>query len=77
MPEYWKAKKLWLKTEESEEYFEDSRSSWGYDFEVREMNKLLSEGKAESSIVTYKKSIELMEILDDVRGKIGLRYPFE
>ncbi len=77
MPEYWKAEKIWLKTEDKEEYFEDSRTSWGYDFEIREVNKLLKGGKTESSIITFEKSIELMEILDEVRDKIGLKYPFE
>lgn len=77
MPEYWKAQKIWLKSDEGEEFFEDSRSSWGYDFEVREVNRLIKENRTESSVITYRKSIELMEILDDVREKIGLRYPFE
>ncbi len=77
IPEYWKAEQVWLKTEEKEEYFEDNRSSWGYDFEVREVNRLIKEGKTESPIVSYQKSIELMEILDETRDKIGLKYPFE
>ncbi len=74
MPEYWKAEKIWLKAEGKEDYFEDPRTSTGYDFEVREVNRLIKEGKTESSIITYKKSIELMEILDEVREKIGLKY---
>lgn len=77
MPEYWKAEKIWLKTEDKEEYFEDTRTTSGYDFEAREVNRLIKEGKKESSIITYEKSIELMEILDEVRERIGLRYPFE
>ena len=77
MPEYWKAQKILLKSEEKEEYFEDSRTSWGYEFEAREVNTLIRDGKKESSVVSYKKSIELMEILDEVRERIGLRYPFE
>ena len=66
-----------VKTEDKEEYFEDPRTSWGYDYEIREVNRLIREGKTESSIITYKKSIELMEVLDEVRDKIGLKYPFE
>jgi dihydrodiol dehydrogenase / D-xylose 1-dehydrogenase (NADP) len=77
MPEYWKAHKIYLRSDQGEEFFEDDRESWGYDFEVREINRLIGENKTESSVVTYEKSIELMEILDDVREKIGLRYPFE
>ncbi len=77
MPEYWKAQKICLKSENKEELFEDKRPSWGYDFEVREVNRLIKEGKKESSIVSYKKSIELIEILDETRAKIGLKYPFE
>ncbi len=77
MPDYWKAQKIFLKSEAKEEYFEDSRTSWGYDFEAREVNRLIMEGKKESSVVTHQKSIELMKILDEVRIKIGLKYPFE
>ena len=77
LPEYWKAEKMWLKSEDKEDYFEDNRRTWGYDFEAREVNKLIIDGKKESSIITYEKSIGLMEILDEVREKIGLKYPFE
>ena len=77
MPEYWKAQKVWLKSIDKDDSFEDKRESWGYDYEVREVNRLIMEGKTESSVVSYQKSIGLMEILDDTRAKIGLRYPFE
>jgi predicted dehydrogenase len=77
MPEWWKAQKVIMKSDKRDEVFIDERESWGYDFEVREVNKLIKEGKTESSIVSYEKSLQLMEILDVTREKIGLRYPFE
>lgn len=77
LPEWWKAQKVILRTGDKEDIFEDKRQSWGYDFETREVNKLIKEGKTESSIVSYEKSIQLMEILDEVRFQIGLKYPFE
>ena len=36
--------------------------------------KLLTEGKLESSINTYERSISIMEILDEARKQIGLTY---
>ena len=77
MPEWWKAQKVVLKTEEREDVFIDDRESWGYDFETREVKRLIKEGKTESPVVNFEKSIQLMEILDEVRDQIGLRYPFE
>ena len=54
MPEYWKAKKIRLITDDNEECFEDERTTSGYDFEAREVNRLISEGKKESSVITLQ-----------------------
>ena len=77
MPEYWQGRKVLLKSQLKEDLFEDTRDSWGYDFEVREVNRLLQDGASESPVVSYSKSLGLMEILDEVRERIGLMYPFE
>ena len=77
MPEYWQGRKVILKSRIKEDLFEDDRESWGYDFEAREVNRLIREGSFESPVVSYSRSLGLMEILDEVRDKIGLRYPFE
>lgn len=43
-------------------------------YEIEEFMKLLTEGKLESSINTYERSISIMEILDEARKQIGLTY---
>ena len=43
-------------------------------YEIEEFMKLLAEGKLESSINTYERSISIMETLDEARKQIGLTY---
>lgn len=38
---------------------------------------LVRESKLESNLMTHKATLEIMEIMDEVRNQIGLKYPFE
>ncbi len=77
IPDFWKASKVILNNKDGKEYFEDKRNSLGYNYEIDEVNKCISSNKTESEIVTFKDSVSNMDILDQVRGIIGLKYPFE
>ena len=46
----------------------------GYNFEAEHVGEMLLEGKKESTEMTFAKSLELIEMLDRVREKIGLKY---
>jgi len=46
----------------------------GYNFEAEHVGQMLLEGKKESTEMTFEKSLELIEMLDAVREKIGLEY---
>ncbi|WBL23642.1 Gfo/Idh/MocA family protein [Zunongwangia sp. HRR-M8] len=46
----------------------------GYNFEAEHVGKMLLEGRKESTEMTFAKSLELIEMLDSVREKIGLKY---
>jgi predicted dehydrogenase len=74
-PLFWQAKKAELRVagQEPEVFTADA----GYHFEAMEVAQCLREGKKESDTMPLDESLETMGVLDQVRAKIGLRYPFE
>lgn len=46
----------------------------GYDFEAIHVQKMLESNKIESDAMTFQKSLDLIEMLDAIRSKIGLVY---
>ncbi len=63
-----------IQTPESEETKEFKVDSNGYNFEAEHVQKMLLEGKTESTEMTFAKSLQLIELLDKVRDQIGLEY---
>ncbi|MGM1054253.1 MAG: Gfo/Idh/MocA family oxidoreductase [Bacteroidota bacterium] len=49
-------------------------TSRGYNYEAIHVQQMLSEGRTESTIMTFQKSRELIALLDSVREEIGLIY---
>ncbi|WP_062527981.1 Gfo/Idh/MocA family protein [Demequina rhizosphaerae] len=49
----------------------------GFQFEAAEVARRIHAGDTESPLLTLDQSIEIMEIMDEVRMQIGLRYPNE
>ncbi len=49
----------------------------GYEYEFAECVKAIEEGKIEASSMPLEESVRVMEIMDAVRRKWGLRYPME
>jgi predicted dehydrogenase len=46
----------------------------GYHYEIAHFNELLKQGKTESPIMSFKTSLALAQLLDEIRFKIGLLY---
>ncbi len=46
----------------------------GYNYEATHVNQMLLQNRTESTIMTFDKSLELINLLDTVREKIGLYY---
>jgi predicted dehydrogenase len=46
----------------------------GYNFEAEHVQQMLSQGRTESTLMSFEKSLELIGLLDDIREKIGLVY---
>ena len=47
----------------------------GYQYEAAEMMRCMRAGKLESDLIPHQFSLDLMELLDEIRGQIGLVYP--
>lgn len=58
--------------EEFEKSFEVGTN--GYSYEAAHVTELLLNNKKESSMMTFKKSDQLIQLLDIIRSKIGLEY---
>ena len=46
----------------------------GYNFEAEHVQKMLAQGRTESTVLSFDKSLELIGLLDDIREEIGLIY---
>ncbi len=49
----------------------------GYQFEVMEVNRCLREGRTESDVMPLDETLDIMRIMDEIRGQFGLKYPLE
>ena len=77
IPKFWMSKNAYLYTKNEELSFQDSYEGTGYMYEIMEANECILNEKLESSIASHKFTLDLANIMDDIREKIGLVYPFE
>ena len=49
----------------------------GFSYEIEECHKCIRNNQLESDLWSHQNSLDLISILDKVRGEIGLKYPFE
>jgi predicted dehydrogenase len=75
IPGFWHSKRAILKSASEEVGFELDTPAIGYATEVDHMNKMIYSGRRESDVVTFEKTLEIMQIMDTVRAQIGVRYP--
>jgi predicted dehydrogenase len=79
LPFFYKASTCTLYNKErmQTDSFEDSRPSYGYDYEIQETIDCIRADQNESKLVSHQHSLMLQEIMTEVRRQIGLRYPME
>ena len=77
IPTFWMAKEAFLHIEDKVEKYIDEYKEAGYKYEIEEANNCIINKELESNIASHKVTLELVKIMDEIRGKIGLRYPFE
>ncbi|MEI6033149.1 MAG: Gfo/Idh/MocA family oxidoreductase [Verrucomicrobiae bacterium] len=49
----------------------------GFEYEIEEVHACLRSGAIESPLMPHSDTLETVEIMDEIRSQIGLRYPFE
>ncbi len=49
----------------------------GFTYEIEECVRCIAEGKLQSENWSHQNSLELIQILDEIRSQVGLKYPFE
>ena len=54
--------------------FEDERLGFGYQHEAKHVVECLQNGLTESPVMTHQDTIDLMEVLDEIRAKAGIYY---
>ncbi|WP_222984015.1 Gfo/Idh/MocA family protein [Flagellimonas meishanensis] len=60
-----------------EELYKHPLQGNGLFYEIEEVHKCLKEHKTESSLWTHQNSLDLVDLLDTVRRKSGIVFPFE
>jgi len=63
-----------VKTVKKVEHLKFNVSTFGYNYEAEHVTELLLNNKKESPIMSFDKSIQLIHLLDLIRGEIGLEY---
>lgn len=56
------------------EVFSDPPAGTGYQFEAAEVQRCLRQGTVESPLVPHATTLEIMGLLDEIRGLIGVSY---
>ena len=49
----------------------------GYEYQALEVERLLREGATESPLLPHAESIAVVELMDEIRRRIDVQYPFE
>ncbi len=76
-PPFWRATTATLTTGGKSETVERPHTANGYEYEAMEVGRCLREGLTESPRMTLDESLVIMRIMDTLRAKWGLKYPFE
>lgn len=50
---------------------------WGYQHEIRHFQECLRLGLTESPVMTHQDTLDLLEVLDEIRKIAGIRYPID
>ncbi|MBE5966617.1 MAG: Gfo/Idh/MocA family oxidoreductase [Lachnospiraceae bacterium] len=79
VPNFWKADKVERYDTNGqlvETYYLPHKKN-GYEYEAEEVNRCLREGETESDTHPLSSTLEVMKIMDQIRGQWGLKYPQE
>ena len=53
---------------------EQELNGWGYQYQINHVGDCLNKGLKESPVMSFADTLLLMEVMDEVRAKAGIRY---
>ncbi len=53
----------------------EKEPGWGYQYEIRHVHDCLHQSLTESPVMTFSDSLLMMNTLDEIRAKAGIKYP--
>ncbi|GAA1868994.1 Gfo/Idh/MocA family protein [Asanoa iriomotensis] len=68
---------LRLETRAGKQHSFDGEARNGFQFEVDEVARCVADGRTESAVLPLDDSIATLEVIDQARSALGVRYPFE
>lgn len=78
IPDFWRAQTLKLECETQDvATLECPFLCNGYEYQALELERMLRDGDIESPLLPHAESIGLIELMDELRRRMGVRYPFE
>lgn len=75
--QFWKAQSLRLVCGDAVEELKFPLMVNGFEYQIREVMDCIAADRIESPLLTHQESCAVQEMMDDMRGHWGLRYPME
>ena len=75
IPYFWCAEKAFLKQASKNEEINKTHQINGFEYQIREVERCLSEGLTQSPKVSWKCSHSMAQLMDQIRTQIGVNYP--
>ena len=78
IPLFWQSESIELHVNDQEPVVMDLPfDKNGFEYEIREASECILQGKTESEVHPVQQTLDIMEIMDKIRARWGLKYPFE
>ncbi len=66
-----------LENNGQQEHFDLPTTGKGYTYEIEEVNKCLRQGMTQSALWSHRNSLDLLELMDEIREQSQVIFPFE
>lgn len=74
---FWCAPRVTLRRGDDVLVVETPFDANGYEYEIREVMRCVAAGELESPAITHADTLATMRLMDAMRARMGVRYPFE
>ena len=75
IPYFWCAQKAFFTQVSNKEEISEPHQINGFEYQIQEVNRCLSEGLTQSPKVSWECSRSMTQLMDQIRHQIGVRYP--